>query len=146
VRNLRVTSMLLPLTPSLRYACQDPGRSSLQGTAASSRRTAISRRWRILRILDLPVRPVGARMRCICRGSSCVSTGCPRCSPHTKEHHVVCNAAWHMSCLPKPLFRLPRRNWMYPNCTSHRQPKPNRAVWEEELGSPADFELLPYCC
>ena len=48
-----------------------------------------------------------------------------------------------MTCLPKPLYRLPRGDWTCPSCASHRQPKPTRAVWEKELDSPAGYELLP---
>lgn len=49
-----------------------------------------------------------------------------------------------MSCLPKPLHRLPRGDWLCPQCSSHRLlPQRCRAAWEKELSSPTTFELLP---
>ena len=74
----------------------------------------------------------------------CDCTGCPYCAPYSDGSSVVCNAAWHMSCLPKPLHRLPRGDWLCPHCSSHRQlGKCCRAAWEKELSSPDTFELLP---
>lgn len=73
----------------------------------------------------------------------CDCTGCPHCTSHTDGAvGVVCNAAWHMSCLPQPLHRVPRGDWYCPNCTVFRQPKRSRAEWEKEGVIPTPLELL----
>lgn len=44
----------------------------------------------------------------------CDCTGCTYCNTSNKS---VCDQAWHMSCLPQPLYRKPRGEWFCPMCS-----------------------------
>jgi len=63
----------------------------------------------------------------------CDCTGCPHCNPSAETKTSTCDEAWHMSCLPEPLYRLPRGDWVCPNYKIYRQPptsKRSQAAWE----------------
>lgn len=78
----------------------------------------------------------------------CDCSGCPHCQPHPTGATSVCNEAWHMSCLPQPLYRLPRGDWYCPNCTSHRPAlnnKRSQAAWESGTSThPGSYSLTPH--
>lgn len=46
----------------------------------------------------------------------CDCPGCSYCNTANKSGST-CDAAWHMSCLPQPLFRKPRGEWFCPHCS-----------------------------
>jgi len=48
----------------------------------------------------------------------CDCPGCAFCEPTASAGTGgTCDAGWHMSCLPEPLFRKPRGAWHCPDCT-----------------------------
>eukprot|EP00798_Chlamydomonas_sp_ICE-L_P016736 gene16736-biopygen25671 len=56
----------------------------------------------------------------------CDCIGCPHCKPNAGSETSTCDAAWHMACLPDPLFRLPRRDWLCPDCTKTPETQPGQ--------------------
>eukprot|EP00798_Chlamydomonas_sp_ICE-L_P017391 gene17391-biopygen26340 len=63
----------------------------------------------------------------------CDCIGCPHCKPNAGSETSTCDAAWHMACLPHPLFRLPRRDWLCPDCTKTPETQPGQVSSLETL-------------
>eukprot|EP00798_Chlamydomonas_sp_ICE-L_P028935 gene28935-biopygen32812 len=63
----------------------------------------------------------------------CDCIGCSHCKPNAGSETSTCDAAWHMACLPDPLFKLPRRNWLCPDCTKTPETQPGQVSSLETL-------------
>eukprot|EP00798_Chlamydomonas_sp_ICE-L_P025101 gene25101-biopygen19563 len=63
----------------------------------------------------------------------CDCIGCSHCKPNAGSETSTCDAAWHMACLPDPLFKLPRRNWLCPDCTKTPKTQPGQVSSLETL-------------
>eukprot|EP00798_Chlamydomonas_sp_ICE-L_P022347 gene22347-biopygen31027 len=63
----------------------------------------------------------------------CDCIGCSHCKPNAGSETSTCDAAWHMTCLPDPLFRLPRRDWLCPDCTKTPEIQPGQVSSLETL-------------
>eukprot|EP00798_Chlamydomonas_sp_ICE-L_P011880 gene11880-biopygen9845 len=63
----------------------------------------------------------------------CDCIGCPHCKPNAGSETSTCDVAWHMACLPDPLSRLPRRDWLCPDCTKTPETQPGQVSSLETL-------------
>eukprot|EP00798_Chlamydomonas_sp_ICE-L_P000410 gene410-biopygen143 len=63
----------------------------------------------------------------------CDCIGCSHCKPNAGSETSTCDAAWHMACLPDPLYKLPRINWLCPDCTKTPETQPGQVSSLETL-------------